>query len=66
MSVAVTTESPSGPHLDEAIRRELAERRLSALAHAVREHEDRVHRQVGGVRPHDALLHHRLRQILGS
>ena len=66
MSVAVTTEFPQGPHLEEAVRRELAERRLSALAHAVREHEDRVRRQVGGVRPHDALLHHRLRQILGS
>ena len=66
MSVAASTESPSGPHLDEAVKRQLAERRLSALARAVREHEDRVRRQVGGVRPHDALLHHRLRQILGS
>ena len=66
MSVAATTESPSGPRLDEAVKRELAERRLSALAHAVREHEGRVRRQVGGIRPHDALLHHRLRQILGS
>ena len=66
MSVAATTESTQGPRLDEAVKREVAERRLSALAQAVREHEDRVRRQIGGARPHDALLHHRLRQILGS
>lgn len=46
--------------------RGLAERRLSALAAAVREHEGRVKRQIGGPRPHDRILHARLRQILGS
>jgi hypothetical protein len=66
MGVAATTESVQGPRLDEAVKRELAERRLSALAQVVREHEARVRRQIGGVRPHDALLHHRLREILGS
>jgi hypothetical protein len=45
---------------------ELAERRLSALAAAVRDHEGRVRAQIGGPRPHDRILHTRLRQILGA
>jgi hypothetical protein len=45
---------------------ELAERRLSALTAAVREHEGRVRAQIGGPRPHDRVLHSRLRQILGA
>jgi hypothetical protein len=51
------------PALPEPV---LAERRLSALAAAVREHEGRVRAQIGGPRPHDRILHTRLRQILGS
>ena len=50
----------------DVAKRELAERRLSALAHAVREHEAVGRATIGGPRPHDALLHRRLRQILGS
>jgi hypothetical protein len=51
------------PGLPEA---ELADRRLAALAAAVREHEGRVRAQIGGPRPHDRILHTRLRQILGA
>jgi hypothetical protein len=53
--------SPEG-----AVKRELAERRLSALAHAVRQHEAVGRATIGGPRPHDALLHRRLREILGA
>jgi len=66
MSVAQQIDQTSEARFEEAVQRELAERRLSALAQAVREHEARVRAQIGGARPHDALLHHRLRQILGS
>ncbi|HYU61376.1 MAG TPA: hypothetical protein VEK39_11495 [Solirubrobacterales bacterium] len=66
MSVAQKIDAGSETRLEDAVQRELAERRLSALAQAVREHEARVRAQIGGVRPHDALLHRRLRQILGA
>jgi hypothetical protein len=42
-----------------------AERKLSALAHAIREHESELRRRPLGVRPPDASLYKRLRQILG-
>jgi hypothetical protein len=61
--------APSGePPLADIVPPEsaLAERRLSALAAAVREHEGRVRAQIAGPRPHDRILHTRLRQILGS
>ena len=51
---------------EDPVRRELAERRLSALARAVREHEAVGRATIGGPRPHDALLHRRLREILGA
>ena len=54
------------PDTDDRAKRELAERRLSALAQAVREHEAVGRATIGGPRPHDALLHRRLREILGS
>ena len=69
MSVAKTTEShgpSSEAKLEDAVQRELAERRLSALAQAVREHEARVRAQIGAPRAHDLALHRRLRQILGA
>jgi len=69
MSVAKTFEGrnqTSGEELGDAVQRELAERRLSALAQAVREHEARVRSQIGTPRPHDLVLHRRLRQILGA
>ena len=66
MSVARTTGGNLEASLEDAVQRELAERRLSALAQAVREHEARVRAEIGGPRPYDALLHRRLRQILGS
>jgi hypothetical protein len=45
---------------------ELAERRLAALALAVRRHEDTVRRQSASpVCPHDRQLYRRLRQICG-
>ena len=66
MSAETIVQSRASQALDDAVQRELAERRLAALAHAVREHEARVRRQIGGPRPHDAALHRRLRQILAS
>jgi hypothetical protein len=52
--------------LVERARDELAERRLSELAAAVRDHQRRAARQVVGPRPHDELLYRRLRQISGE
>ena len=52
--------------LDAVSERNLAERRFSALAAAVREHEAKVRRQLPGLRPSDATLYRRLRQICGE
>ncbi len=53
--------------LDPVSERNLAERRFSALAAAVREHEATVRRrQLGSLRPQDASLYRRLRQICGD
>jgi hypothetical protein len=47
-------------------KRELAERRLAALALAVRQHEDSARRQSASpARPNDRQLYRRLRQICG-
>jgi hypothetical protein len=51
--------------LDPAIERRLAERRFSALAAAVREHEANVRRREFQIRPQDQALYRRLRQICG-
>ena len=58
------TEAPV--NVDDVAKRVLAERRLSALAAAVRQHEAVGRATIGGPRPHDALLHRRLREILGA
>jgi len=53
--------------LDPVSERNLAERRFSALAAAVREHEASVRRRsLGDLRPQDASLYRRLRQICGD
>jgi hypothetical protein len=52
--------------LDPVSERNLAERRFSALAAAVREHEANVRRREYGMRPQDANLYRRLRQICGE
>lgn len=53
--------------LDPVSERNLAERRFSALAAAVREHEASVRRRnLGELRPQDASLYRRLRQICGD
>ncbi|HEX2128339.1 MAG TPA: hypothetical protein VHF58_03885 [Solirubrobacterales bacterium] len=52
--------------LDPVSERRLAERRFSALAAAVREHEANVRRQEFSVRPQDQALYRRLRQICGE
>ena len=49
-----------------AIHRQIAERRFSALAAAVREHEARASRHTTGARPHDVALYRRLRQIIAD
>lgn len=46
--------------------RRVAERRLSALAAAVRDHEQALSRRPGAVRYDDLSLYRRLRQILGG
>ena len=48
------------------IQRQVAERRFSALAAAVREHEARASRHTVGARPHDVALYRRLRQIIAE
>jgi len=52
--------------LDPVSERNLAERRFSALAAAIREHEANVRRREYMMRPHDAALYRRLRQICGD
>jgi hypothetical protein len=52
--------------LDPVSERNLAERRFSALAAAVREHEATVRRREYSVRPQDNHLYRRLRQICGD
>ena len=52
--------------LDPVSERNLAKRRFSALAAAVREHEAEVRRQVQSTRPCDTSLYRRLRQINGE
>jgi hypothetical protein len=52
--------------LDPVSERNLAERRFSALAAAVREHEAKVRRRELSMRPQDQTLYRRLRQICGD
>jgi hypothetical protein len=52
--------------LDPVGKRNLAERRFSALAAAVREHEASTRRDLPGVRAVDTSLYRRLRQICGE
>jgi hypothetical protein len=52
--------------LDPVTERNLAERRFSALAAAVREHEAHVRRREYAMRSQDAHLYRRLRQICGD
>jgi hypothetical protein len=51
--------------LDPVSERNLAQRRFSALAAAVREHEANVRRRGFQTRTHDEALYRRLRQICG-
>jgi hypothetical protein len=52
--------------LDPVSERNRAERRFSSLAAAVREHEANVRRREYSLRPQDAALYRRLRQICGE
>ena len=52
--------------LDPISERNRMERRFSALAAAVREHEASVRRREVSVRPQDQALYRRLRQICGD
>lgn len=52
--------------LDPISERNRVERRFSALAAAVREHEASVRRREVSVRPQDQALYRRLRQICGD
>ena len=51
--------------LDPVSERNQAQRRFSALAAAVREHEANVRRREFQMRPQDQALYRRLRQICG-
>ena len=52
--------------LDAVSERNLAERRFSALASAVREHEASMRRRQYAMRSSDQALYRRLRQICGE
>ena len=52
--------------LDPVSEQNRAQRRFSALAAAVREHEAKVRRRELQVRPQDQTLYRRLRQICGD
>jgi len=52
--------------LDPVSERNVAERRFSALAAAIRDHEASVRRREYSVRPQDRQLYRRLRQICGE
>ncbi len=52
--------------LDPVSERNVAERRFSALAAAIREHEASVRRREYLMRPQDRQLYRRLRQICGG
>ncbi len=52
--------------LDPVSERNRVERRFSALAAAVREHEASVRRREVSLRPQDQALYRRLRQICGD
>jgi hypothetical protein len=52
--------------LDPVSERNRAERRFSSLAAAVREHEANMRRREYSLRPQDAALYRRLRQICGE
>ena len=52
--------------LDPVGERQAAERRFSALAAAVRQHEASTRRELPGVRAADTALYRRLRQIIGG
>ena len=48
------------------VQRELRDKRFSALAAAVRDHEARARELLVGVRAHDVELYRRLRRICGE
>ncbi len=52
--------------LDPVSERNVAERRFSALAAAIREHEATQRRREMSMRPQDRQLYRRLRQICGE
>jgi hypothetical protein len=52
--------------IDPVAERNMAERRFSALAAAVRDHEAQIRRREYAMRPQDASLYRRLRQICGE
>jgi hypothetical protein len=60
------TQIQADRRLVGVIQRQIAERRFSALAAAVREHEARATRHTAGARPHDVTLYRRLRQIIAE
>ncbi len=66
MTRSANLDRQSDRRLATLIQRQIAERRFSALAAAVREHEARASRHTVGARPHDVALYRRLRQIIAE
>jgi hypothetical protein len=58
----LVTGEPGDPVSD----RNAAERRLAALAAAIRDHESRRRHQAVPARPEDLMLYRRLRQVCGG
>lgn len=52
--------------IDPVVERDAAERKLAALAEAVREHQLRISGEMPDSRPQDHHLYHRLHEICGG
>jgi hypothetical protein len=66
MSAQPTTPTTMDSTVTRLVQRELHDKRFSALAAAVRDHEARARELLVGVRSHDLELYRRLRQICGQ
>jgi hypothetical protein len=67
MSVQPTTPTTAmDSSVTRLVQRELRDKRFSALAAAVRDHEARARELLVGVRAHDLELYRRLRRICGQ
>jgi hypothetical protein len=66
MSLESSTSPTMESKVAHLVQLERPDKRFSALAAAVRDHEARARERLVGVRPHDVALYRRLRQICGE